>query len=51
VDPAGYAFWLDIVNNREPNNYRAMVCAFISASEYQLRFGTVATRSNADCGQ
>jgi hypothetical protein len=51
VDPAGYAFWLDVVNNLEPNNYRAMVCAFITSSEYQLRFGTVATRSNADCGQ
>src|SRR4030095_10781143 len=50
-DPAGYAFWLDVVNSREPNNYRAMVCAFITSSEYQLRFGTVATRSNADCGQ
>jgi Tol biopolymer transport system component len=50
VDPAGYAFWLDIVNNREPNNYRGMVCAFITSSEYQLRFGSVATRSNANCG-
>ncbi len=51
VDSGGYAFWLDILNNREPNNYRAMVCAFITSSEYQLRFGAVATRSNADCGQ
>ena len=51
VDPAGYAFWLDVVNNREPNDYRGMVCAFITSSEYQLRFGSVVTRSNADCGQ
>jgi hypothetical protein len=51
VDQAGYAFWLDVVNNREPNNYRGMVCAFITSNEYQLRFGSVATRSNADCGQ
>ena len=50
VDPAGYAFWLDVVNNREPNNYRAMVCAFITSSEYQLRFGTDVTRTNRDCG-
>jgi uncharacterized delta-60 repeat protein len=50
VDQNGYNFWLDIVNNREPNNYRAMVCAFITSSEYQLRFGTAVTRSNADCG-
>ena len=51
VDSDGYAFWLDVVNNREPNNYRAMVCAFITSSEYQLRFGTAVTRTNADCGQ
>jgi hypothetical protein len=51
VDPGGYAFWLDIVNNREPNNYRAMVCAFITSSEYQLRFGSAVTSTNQDCGQ
>ncbi|MDX6692929.1 MAG: hypothetical protein QOF02_532, partial [Blastocatellia bacterium] len=30
-------------------NYRAMVCAFITSGEYQQRFGSVITRSNADC--
>ena len=51
VDPAGYAFWLDVLNNREPNNYRGMVCAFITSPEYQLRFGPTITRSNADCAE
>jgi len=51
VDQGGYDFWLDVVNNREPNNYRGMVCAFITSTEYQLRFGSVVTRSNADCGR
>jgi Tol biopolymer transport system component len=51
VDPGGYDFWLDVVNNREPNNYAGMVCAFITSSEYQLRFGQVVTRSNADCSR
>jgi hypothetical protein len=51
VDPAGYAFWLDVLNNREPNNYRAMVCAFITSPEYQMRFGSVVTHSNAECAQ
>jgi hypothetical protein len=51
VDPAGYDFWLDIVNNREPNNYRGLVCAFITSREYQLRFGSEVTRTNANCGQ
>jgi hypothetical protein len=51
LDQHGYDFWLDVVNNREPNNYHGMVCAFITSTEYQLRFGSVVTRSNADCGQ
>jgi hypothetical protein len=50
IDP-GYDFWLDVVNNREPNNYHGMVCSFITSTEYQLRFGSVVTRSNADCGR
>ncbi|HLE61746.1 MAG TPA: DUF4214 domain-containing protein, partial [Pyrinomonadaceae bacterium] len=48
-EPAGYAFWLDILNNREPNNYLAMVCAFITSAEYQQRFSPIVTRSNSDC--
>jgi len=51
VDQNGYNFWLDIINNREPNSYRGMVCAFITSTEYQLRFGSAATRSNADCAR
>jgi hypothetical protein len=31
--------------------YRSMVCAFITSSEYQLRFGSTVTRNNADCAQ
>jgi hypothetical protein len=50
-DQGGHDFWLDVVNNREPNNYHGMVCAFITSSEYQLRFGSLVTRSNTDCGQ
>ena len=51
VDQGGYDFWLDVLNNREPNNYRGMICSFITSREYQERFGSVVTRSNADCGQ
>ena len=51
VDPGGYAFWLDVVNGPGAEQLSRHVCAFITSSEYQLRFGTVATRSNADCGQ
>ncbi|MCU1264066.1 MAG: Na-Ca exchanger/integrin-beta4 [Acidobacteria bacterium] len=48
-DQTGYNFWLDHLNNRTPNNYRAMVCAFITSHEYQRRFGQVISRSNQDC--
>ena len=51
IDQGGYNFGLDVVNNREPNNYREMVCAFITSTEYQLRFGSTVMRSNADCSQ
>jgi hypothetical protein len=51
-DPEGHSFWLDLLN-REPghdgrNKYHAVICAFITSSEYQLRFGEV-TRSNSLC--
>ncbi|HMF54823.1 MAG TPA: DUF4214 domain-containing protein [Pyrinomonadaceae bacterium] len=49
ADTGGYNFWLDILNNRVPNNYRSMVCAFITSAEYQRRFGSVVTHSNSEC--
>jgi hypothetical protein len=48
-DPGGFAFWLDVVTNKEPGNFRGMVCSFITSAEYQLRFGTTATHTNKDC--
>ena len=50
-DQNGYDFWLNILNNREPNNYRGMICSFLTSEEYQRRFGSVVTRTNADCAQ
>ena len=49
ADEAGYNFWLNVLNNREPGNYRGMVCAFITSAEYQRRFSAVTTHMNADC--
>lgn len=37
-EPDGYKFWIDILNNRVPNNYRSMVKAFITSQEYRDRF-------------
>ncbi len=50
IDRGGYDFWLNVLNNREPNNYRGMVCSFITSAEYQLRFGPILTHSNRECG-
>jgi len=49
-EDGGYQFWLNVLNNREPNNYLSMVCAFITSREYQERFGSIVTYTNSDCG-
>ncbi|MEA2174779.1 MAG: hypothetical protein QOD00_2371 [Blastocatellia bacterium] len=46
----GFDFWLNVLNNKEPENYRGMVCSFITSAEYQLRFSTAVTHSNKECG-
>ena len=51
ADRDGYNFWLDVVNNRDPGNYRGMVCAFITSAEYQQRFSSVVTHTNAECSR
>jgi len=48
ADPGGYNFWLSVLNN-SGNNYRGMVCAFITSAEYQQRFSSVTPHSNAEC--
>lgn len=50
-DQGGYDFWLNVLNNREPNNYRGMVCSFITSREYQDRFGLRLRWSNSDCAE
>jgi cytochrome c peroxidase len=51
ADTGGYQFWLNVLNNKEPNNYRGMICSFITSAEYQLRFASVVSHSNHDCSQ
>jgi hypothetical protein len=51
-DAAGYEFWLNVLNKKLPNSsskYQAMVCAFITSAEYQLRFGMSLTHANGEC--
>lgn len=47
----GYDFWFDVLNNREPNNYPGLICSFLTSAEYQKRFGSAVTRTNADCAR
>jgi hypothetical protein len=49
ADQGGYDFWLNVLNNRAPNNYRGMVCSFITSREYQERFGLPLRQTNVDC--
>jgi len=48
-EAAGYAFWLDVLANRQANNFRGLVCAFITSTEYQQRFSSIVSRTNAEC--
>lgn len=50
-DQGGFDFWVNVLNNKEVNNYRGMVCSFVTSAEYQKRFSSVVTHSNAECGQ
>ena len=53
-DSAGYQFWLNILNNKVPQDssgYRAMVCAFLTSAEYQDRFSSIRTHTDAECGR
>jgi hypothetical protein len=53
-DIAGYLFWLAQVNAgplRDPTRQNAMVCSFITSTEYQQRFSSVVTHSNSECPQ
>lgn len=51
-DIAGFLFWLGNVNGaplRDTTRQNAMVCAFITAAEYQQRFSSMVTHTNAEC--
>ncbi|MGA9994407.1 MAG: ScyD/ScyE family protein [Pyrinomonadaceae bacterium] len=48
-EEAGFNFWLNVLNNKEPNNYRGMVCSFFTSAEYQKRSFIFETEGNAAC--
>jgi hypothetical protein len=53
-DIAGFLFWQGQINLaavRDVPKQNALVCSFITAGEYQLRFGPNIARTNAECPQ
>jgi hypothetical protein len=51
-DMPGFLFWLGQVNSgplRDTGKQHAMVCSFITSDEYQFRFGTSRSHTNAEC--
>src|SRR6266581_4132796 len=51
-DQGGYDFWLNQLNRyplRDLGATRGMVCSFITSPEYQIRFSSLMTHSNAEC--
>jgi hypothetical protein len=52
ADMAGFLFWLGQVNGaplRDVARQHAMVCSFITSTEYQQRFSSVVTHNNTEC--
>jgi hypothetical protein len=52
ADMPGFLFWLGQVNSaplRDIAKQHAMVCAFITAAEYQRRFSSLVTHNNGEC--
>ncbi|HXM33685.1 MAG TPA: CHRD domain-containing protein, partial [Pyrinomonadaceae bacterium] len=53
-DIGGFLFWQTQINLaavRDVPKQNALVCSFITAAEYQLRFGPDAPRTNSECPQ
>ena len=51
-DLGGFIFWLGQVNSgplRDVGKQHAMVCSFVTSTEYQQRFSLVVTHNNTEC--
>jgi hypothetical protein len=51
-DLGGFIFWLGQVNSgslRDVNKQHAMVCSFVTSTEYQGRFSQAITHNNNEC--
>jgi hypothetical protein len=50
TDRGGYDFWLNVLNTADVNNFRGMVCSFVTSAEYQNRFSSTVSHTNSECG-
>ncbi|HKZ79240.1 MAG TPA: IPT/TIG domain-containing protein [Pyrinomonadaceae bacterium] len=53
-DTEGFDFWLGQMNRYQLGDIetqRALICSFLTSAEYQLRFGSLVTRSNGECAR
>ena len=52
ADESGFNFWVNTLKSkplRDSGAARSMVCAFLSSTEYQNRFGMLTTSSGSEC--
>ena len=52
-DENGFNHWLNVLKSkplRDADSARSMVCAFLTSSEYQNRFGMLMTHNSGECG-
>ena len=50
VEADGFNYWMNVLTNLSPNNYQAMICAFVNSKEYQLRFNSTRGKfTELDC--
>jgi len=52
-DDSGFNFWVNVLKSkplRDADSARSMVCAFLNSTEYQNRFGMLATHNSGECG-
>jgi hypothetical protein len=52
-DDSGFNFWVNVLKSkplRDPDSARSMICAFLTSTEYQNRFGMLATHNSGECG-
>jgi hypothetical protein len=50
VEADGFNYWMNVLTTLSPNNYRSMICGFVNAGEYQLRFNSTRGKfTELDC--